>query len=232
MDKNGPPGNKDLADAAREIGKALASAVPVVGGPLQVLFENVIGPSLEKRRQKWFEDLAQIVSDLQKEVADLTPDVLAGNPAFITTVLQTTQIAMRNHQDEKLAALRNAVFNSGRPGSPSDDDQLAFLRLIDALSPWQMRLLALLNDPADWMARNNVQNPGWGMGGVSMVVEHNFPELAGQRDLYTQMVRELQAAGLVPPGDFLFVTMTGSGMVAPRITPRGKAFISFVSRSH
>lgn len=36
-----PPKNKSSGDALREVGRAIVAAVPVAGGPLQVLFENV-----------------------------------------------------------------------------------------------------------------------------------------------------------------------------------------------
>jgi hypothetical protein len=79
------------------------------------------------------------------------------------------------------------------------------------------------------MARNNVQNPGWSAGGVSTVIEHCFPDLRGKRDIFDQIVRDLQAEGLVGQGQFLHVTMTGRGMLESRIPERGKRFLKFIS---
>jgi hypothetical protein len=36
------PNKKSAGDTAREVGKAILSATPIVGGPLQVLFENIL----------------------------------------------------------------------------------------------------------------------------------------------------------------------------------------------
>lgn len=77
--------------------------------------------------------------------------------------------------------------------------------------------------------RSGVAYPGWGMGGVSMVIEYCFPELQGQRDTYEQIVRDLQMDGLVKEGKFLHITMTGHGMVEARDTERGKRFIKYIS---
>ncbi len=227
MDK--PPKNKSAGDIAREVGRAAVSVIPGAGGPIQVLFENVFSAPLEKRRQAWLEDLAEVVAKLQEKVEGLTPEKLASNEVFITVALQASQIATRNHQKEKLKALRNAVFNSVLPNSPEDDEKIIFLRLIDQLTSWHLRTLALLNGPVDWMARNDIRNPGWSMGGVSTVIEHCFSGLKGKRDFYDQVVRDLQVDGLIGQGQFIHVTMTGGGMVESRTTDRGKRFLKFIS---
>lgn len=226
-----PPKDKSIGDATHEIGKTILSVVPAAGGPLVALFENIFTAPLNKRRQAWLEELAAVITDIQNRLADITPAKLAANEMFITAALQASQIAIRNHKKEKIDALKNALFNSVQPNAPSEDMQLIFLKLIDDLTPWHLRLLAMLDDPAKWMEQNKINNPGWGMGGVSIVVEHCFPEIRGNRDFYEQLVRDLQAAGLIGQGSFLNVTMTGGGMLASRTSPIGKQFIAFISKS-
>lgn len=143
--------------------------------------------------------------------------------------MQASQMAIRNHQKEKLRALRNAVLNSALPNPPQEDEQMIFLRLVDQLTPWHLRVLRLFNDPVEWMKENEITYPGWGIGGVSMVIEHCFPDLRGQRDTYEQIIRDLQTDGLVKEGKFLHITMTGHGMVEARTTDRGKRFIKFIT---
>ena len=227
MDK--PPKNKSKGDVAREVGRAIVSLVPAAGGPLQVAFENLFASPLERRKQAWLEQLADVLTEVQARVGDLTPEKLASNEAFVTVAMQASQVAIRNHQQAKLVALRNAVLNAALPNPPQEDEQLIFLRLIDQLTPWHLRVLALLDNPQVWMQRNQVQNPGWGMGGVSTVLEHCLPDLRGQRDIYEQIVRDLQADGLMGQGQFLNLTMTGGGMMESRTTARGKRFIAFIS---
>lgn len=227
MDK--PPSKKRGGDIAREIGKAIVSAVPTAGGPLQVLFENVFASPIEKRKQAWLEQLAGVVSEVQERVKDLTPEKLASSEAFVTVAMQASQMAIRNHQQAKLEALRNAVLNSALPNPPQEDEQMIFLRLIDQLTPWHLRVLSLLNNPIEWMERNKVAYPGWGMGGVATVIEHCLPDLRGQRETYDQIVRDLQAEGLLDQGQYVHVTMTGHGMVESRTTDRGKRFSKFIT---
>ncbi len=146
-----PPSTKEAGDIAREVGKTIVSAIPTLGGPLQVLFENVFSAPIEKRKQAWLEQLAEVVTELQRRVEGLTTEKLATNETFITVAMQASQMAVRNHQKEKLQALRNAVLNSALPKPPQEDEQMIFLRLIDQLTPWHLRVLGLLNNPVEWM---------------------------------------------------------------------------------
>jgi hypothetical protein len=185
---------------------------------------------IEKRKQAWLEQLSEVVTEVQRRVEGLTPERLA---AFITVAMQASQMAIRNHQEEKLEALRNAVLNSALPNPPQEDEQMIFLRLIDQLTPWHLRVLGLFiglfNSPVEWMEKNGITYPRWEFGGVSTVIEHCFQDLRGQRDTYDQIVRDLQAEGLVKQGQFLHITMTGNGMVESRTTERGKRFINFIT---
>lgn len=133
MDK--PPKSKSKGDIAREVGRAIVSAIPVAGGPIQVVFENVFSAPIEKRKQVWLEKLAEIVTELQQRVDGLTPETLAANDVFVTVAMQASEVAIRNHQNEKIKALRNAVLNVGLPNPPEEDEQLIFVRLVDQLTP-------------------------------------------------------------------------------------------------
>jgi len=223
------PTTKNAGDIAREIGRAAASLVPVAGGPLQVVFENFFASPIERRKEAWLQQLADVLKDVEDRVAELTPEKLAQNEAFVTMAMQASQIALRNHQQAKLEALRNAVLNAALPNPLQEDEQMIFLRLIDQLSLWHLRVLSVFDDPVQWMERHGVPNPGWGMGGPSTVLEHCLPELRGQRETYEQIVRDLQSEGFLGQGQFLQVTMTGEGMVSSRTTDRGKRFIKFIT---
>lgn len=205
------------------------SVVPGAGGPLQVVFENIFTSPIDKRKQAWLEQLAEVLAAVKDRVKELTPEKLAANEAFVTVAMQASQVAIRNHQQAKLEALRNAVLNSALPNPPQEDEQMIFLRPIDQLTPWHLRVLSVLNNPVEWMEHNKVKNPGWGMGGVATVIEHCLPDLQGQRDTYEQVVRDLQAEGLMSQGQFLHITMTGNGMIQSRTTDRGKRFIKFIT---
>lgn len=226
MDK--PPRDKSAGDAAYEIGRALAAAVPSVGGPLQVLFENVFRAPLDKRKEAWLLELVGVIEELRATVDGFRPEMLAENEVFISVALQASQTALRNHQREKLDALRNAVLNSALPSLLSEDEQMIFLRLVDQLTPWHLRLLAFLDDPDQWIRTEKIELP-YIAGALSTVLEACFPDLAGRRDLYGQLVRDLQVEGLAADGSYLHGMMTSQGMVAGRTTDLGKRFLTYIS---
>jgi hypothetical protein len=58
--------------------------------------------------------------------------------------MHATQAAIRNHQKEKLEALRNAVLNSAEKNALDEDIKLMFVSLIDTFTPWHLRILSSL----------------------------------------------------------------------------------------
>ncbi|HKD11841.1 MAG TPA: hypothetical protein VKE50_07185, partial [Thermoanaerobaculia bacterium] len=66
------------------------------------------------------------------------------DPRFLNAVFSAIEAAARVGRGEKRAALRNAVLNSVRPGSPAADLQQVFIRYVDELQPSHLRLLKLI----------------------------------------------------------------------------------------
>ena len=76
---------KSAADVAYGVVKAAVSGIPVAGGPAAELLGLIFGPPLERRREQWLEQLGDAVKELQDRDAELTPEKLSQNEAFITT---------------------------------------------------------------------------------------------------------------------------------------------------
>lgn len=127
---------RTLGDVAHALVKGGLSGIPIAGGLASELFELVLAPPLSKRRDEWMESVAKRLQDVEANVASMRND-----PAFVTTALQATQIALRTHQEEKLEALRNAVVNSAIGTAPQDDLRAIFLNLVDAFTPTHLRIL-------------------------------------------------------------------------------------------
>lgn len=228
MDKLPDPTAADYVHAAVRAG---AGVVPVVGGPLQVLVETIFVSPVGRRKDAWLRELQVVVEELQQRMEGLTPDALAENEMFVTAVAQASQFAARTHQDEKLRALRNAVLHSALPGAPSDDRQLMFLRFIDELTPWHLRLLALFENPGIWLQTRGMQMPNLVAGGLESIIELAFQDLRGQRVFYSQVLRDLQVRGLMQQGQLLGVTMSAQGLLAPRIEAFGGDFLRYIAEA-
>jgi len=218
-----------VGDVAYTVVKAALSAVPIAGGPAAELVGLVFGPPLEKRREKWLEQLADAVKEVQDKVSELTPEKLSKNEAFVTTVLRATEIAVRTHQQEKLEALRNAVVSAALPDAPDETLQQIFLNHADTLTPWHLLILNFLDNPGAWGQRNGIKYPMYMMGFPTMVLEQSMPQLSGRPEFYDQIVTDLEQMGLLRAGG-LRTFGTVHDMFSPRTTARGKQFLAFISR--
>lgn len=209
---------KSKGDAAHTITKAGLSAIPVLGGPAAELFQNVVQPPLEKRRDEWMAQVGEKLQELENNGLNL--DELQKNEQFISSVMYASQLALRTHQTEKLNALRNAVINVATGQAPEDAIQHMFLDFIDSLTELHLQILKVFQAPE---TPNNMS-----MGGLSHVLEHNIPELRGRRNIYDQFWRDLYSRGLVNT-DGLHVTMTGNGLVQKRTSELGDAFLNYIA---
>jgi hypothetical protein len=221
---------RSKGDVAHTIVKAGLSVIPVIGGPAAELFSAIIVPPLMKRRDGWVESIAHELQDLEEKVQGFSIENLSQSETFITTVMHATQIAIRNHQQEKLRALRNAVLNTALGIDIDDDFKQTFLEYIDTLTPLHLRVLELLNDPRSYGERHAAKFGNHKTGSVFTIMEEAVPELKGRREFCDQLVRDLRARGLVRLNeDDIHVATLETGMFASRTTEMGRKFLAFVA---
>ena len=220
------PAVESSGDKAYRVTRAALSAIPGVGGTAVELFTSIIEPPLERRRRKWMVDVTEALNRLEQE-RGIDIESLQENEQFFTTLVQASQAALRNHQDEKLSALKNSVCNSALPNPPEESLQQIFLNFIDSFTVWHLKILNLFQDPTRWAERNNHQFPNLSMGGRSNLLESAFSELRGNREFYDQVWADLYQRGLVN-SDSLHVTMSGNGLFGGCLTVIGQQFLSFI----
>lgn len=163
MSEEGKPPEKSGGDVANAIGKALASSVPVVGGALGVLYENVFAPPFAMRQQRFMEYLYERVEQLKENVKDLTDKKLSEDPEFISAVARAAQIALRTHDEDKLKLLMNALQNVVIQDIGQIEAHI-FLSAIDELTTLHVRTLYYLSDPIKYQKKVGVYNPNVRIG--------------------------------------------------------------------
>lgn len=215
-----PVPTTSVGDRGYAVVKAAVSSVPWIGGPLAELFQAVVTPPIDKRRQAWMEQIGEDMQKLQNE--GLKIEDLQDNQQFISAVMHASQIAIRTHQQEKLEALRNAVRNVAVGRSPDDTRLNLFLDMVDNLDTAHIRLLKVFRSPPSMS--------GVMAGGLSMVIEKAMPEMRGQKELYEQLWKRLVADGLIADGG-LNTTMSGSGLSTKRTTRLGDQLLDFITTS-
>jgi hypothetical protein len=222
------PPKASLGDAMHTIVKAGLSAIPVAGGPAAELFAALIVPPLTKRRDKWVQTIADGLKALEEKIESFSLESLQDNEAFTTTIMHASQVALRNHHEEKLEALRNAVLNVASGNAPDDNLQLMFLNFIDSLTPWHLHMLRFFQDPIAYGKARGINHSNLYSGSIAQTLERTFPELRGQRAFYDQIAKDLFARGLIDI-ESLHTTMTASGTLSKRTTEVGDCFVAFIT---
>ena len=220
------PGKWDKGHTAAKI---ILAGIPYFGGSAAELFSAVIAPPLEKRRNQWLNDIVERLKLLEKESNEFRIESLSQNEAFITIMLHATQAAIRNHQQEKLEALRNAILNAAISKSPEDDMQLMFLNFVNEFTSYHLRILHFFDDPESWGKRHNISYPkNWVHGNLFRILGVAFEELKERRDFCDQVVQDLYNKGLMGT-ESLHGIMTVEDMFVSRTTEMGKEFLAFIS---
>lgn len=204
----------DGRDIVQSLVKGGLASIPVVGGPANELFSLVITPSLEKRRDEWIESIAEGLKALEAKIEDFKIENLKENDAFVSTVVQAAHAAIRDHQEEKLEAFKNAVLNTTLQEAPDEDLRAIFLEFISALTPLHLKALAYL-DQSQWMSYPRF--------------EENFSKITKHKSLCDTVVRDLYSRGLI---DIRPTSDSGGSVIFQRernTTELGREFLKFIT---
>jgi hypothetical protein len=218
------PSTGDIAYAAAKAG---LGSIPILGSAATELFGLIVTPPLEKRRQKWMNDVAEKLKALE-ESGEIDLSELSKNDQFIDTVMQATSAAIKTSEIEKINAFQNAVLNTALNESPDKTKSQIFLNLVDSFTVWHIKILHFFDDPRQWFAKAGKTPPTLIMGSMFSILITAFPSLQGQDELVDVIWNDLSDAGLHRSSG-LKTTMTGDGTLAERTTQLGKEFIYFIS---
>jgi hypothetical protein len=216
------------ADFAHGAARAALAAIPVVGGSITEVMSMVLAPAIARRRDTWLKELADGLDEAERKIDGFRIENLENDEAFVSAMIEATRSAISTHKSEKRTALRNALLHIALHRSTDEDQQQMFLRYIDELTAWHLRILALFRDPPKYLAAKG-RGANYYMGSASQVLEDAYPELSGKREIYDQIAADLASRGLVGSAGFLHGMMTAQGMVAKRTTVLADSFLDFIA---
>jgi len=210
---------KDIQDYGYDSIKAGLNVVPLVGGALATVFETVFSSPIDARKEAWLCDLAKVVDDLCSKVENLTPEKLSKNNEFISAYLLASNIAIRSHQKEKLAALRAAVKNTVLITDYDESKKMIFIRVIDEMTPLHFRLLTFLSTPEVFVNKLNEKegsNSRTLWGSLGNVWNEIYKDIRADNSLIDIVISDLHRFGFVHIDKFHKASMnsvsTGIGM--------------------
>lgn len=217
------------SEKAHRIARSTLSMVPLIGGTSVEAFNAIIEPPMLKRKTEWMVQVTEVINKLLDDGV-ITENTLQNNERFMTTLINASAIAIKNHDQEKLKALRNVICNSAMGKSPDDVMQNVYLQAIDSFTSWHIKILHLIDNPMKWAEHNNHEFPKWNAGLISGAIrgllENAFPEMVGNFEIYNTVWKELFTKG--------FITQEGYNVdrskpvLESRTTKLGSNFIKFI----
>ncbi|AFZ06126.1 hypothetical protein Osc7112_1618 [Oscillatoria nigro-viridis PCC 7112] len=155
-------------------GKAVINLLP--GGSLaSYIYETYVKSPANQRLDNFLLNLVDAIKEIEDKVESFSAD----SPIFQTALISALSTAMRHHQEQELAALRNTVLNAGLPNAPEADIQRMFLNWLDEFTSWHLMLLRYLHE------------------GTYNDLQLVRDDLELKRPFYNQVLQDLNAKGLI-----------------------------------
>lgn len=218
--------------ADRPVSHSLAiPAAAQARGPIFDFLDGAFQGLINRRQQKWNQRVAETIADIRSRTGETGAGEILASEHFLTVVTEATLIACRNHDEEKIKALRAAILHTALSDAPDEPIQMMFLRLIDYLTPLHLVTVAFLNDPVEWMKQHDMPDPRWPVGTSSALIQYCVVPVQGKPGIVEMIVRDLQGAGLVEQGHFLRMPMSGAGILQSHTTDCGRLFVRYISET-
>uniref|UniRef100_B8HMH1 Uncharacterized protein n=1 Tax=Cyanothece sp. (strain PCC 7425 / ATCC 29141) TaxID=395961 RepID=B8HMH1_CYAP4 len=223
------PPTSSSAEIVAALIKGTVSTIPIVGNVISEVGNLYLNP-LEKRKQRWMLEVSRAITDIQDRFLRL-PELLEQDDLFISVLYQATIIALKNHQNEKFDALRNALVSTADPERISEDLVFQFLRYTDELSVTHLNILAALEKNAEEVSQFTELEQVYAQVGYST-------GLSLDRAMFRTFLHDLDDRFLILLGDIddfpeyaskvSHLLLESSKKRPLEITSLGHTFISFI----
>lgn len=214
-------------DYVHAVANAAISSIPLGGSIASEIFNMVIATPIEKRKEKWMFRIAEGLEKLQNEIDNFDVHKLCENELFISILNRASQLALSNHQEEKISALKNAVMNTALNISIDENEEMMFLNMIDTMTPWHLKIIFYFDNPEERFKEFSIKPVEYMMGSPLLPLQEFYPELKSRDDFINLIVNDLYSRGVFNTKD-LNCTMSSSGMYASRLTEYGKRFFDYI----
>ena len=219
---------KKAKDIAYALAKAGIGSIPLAGAAAAEIFGLIIMPPLEKRRNEWMNSIGNRLLELEA-AQKLDFKTLRENEIFIDIVLQTTQLALKTSEREKLKIYQNIIFNSAKGDMPDLSETQFFLRLIDSYTSWHIKLLVFFYNPEGWFINNNKKAPNFGGRIIFSIILEAYPELENKKEFCSVIMDEMSRIGLHHSPSRIMESSHSIDIIT--ITDFGKRFLNFIKEN-
>ena len=214
-------------DLAHKTTKVALATIPVAGSAIAELFTTIIEEPVQRRRVQWLTSIHSKLKAAEAKIESLSIEKLGGNEEFVSILMTASQIAQRNHQEEKLEALRNTVINTALKIDIREDLKFMFLSFVDELTVTELKIMAVTSDPIRY-----AKDVGEEVGPEdkkNKILNLAFPDRVEQRNVYKMFAKNLHSKGLLGV-DNLTLNFSSRGKPLKVTTDLGDSFLRFIER--
>ena len=222
--------NTKPQDIIHSMSNAALSSIPYVGSFISEIFNQILVSPVEKRKEKWLVNIAESIDELNNKVDGFSIEKLADNDLFISILNRASQLAISNHQQEKLESFHNAVINTAMAITIDENEQMMFLNLVDSMTPWHIKILYYFKNPKNRFIESGKTSPRYMMGSPIDPLTEYYTDLKDRKELINLIIKDLYINGIMNTEN-LNATMTEEGIYAPRLTPYGERFLKYISKN-
>lgn len=214
-------------DKLYSITKGAFGGIPFAGGVASETFGLILSQPITKRRELWMQAVVNKFQSLEGKIDGFWIENLKNDEEFISFLLESSQIAFKTHQEQKLDALKNSVGNY-YVVQISFDKKISFLRVIDNLTPTHFDILLFISHNETLIVEKTK-----GFKALNkLYISENQDKI--DRFYFRKCVRDLESESLIRiSGDFQDFIGGGSFATdesAPSIAllDYGKEFINYI----
>lgn len=216
-------------DYALTFGKAIAGSIPVVGSAISETLGLLITEPISKRRDAWIISLYDELKALECKVDGFKIESLIEDEQFVTVLINSIQLAIKNNNEIKLRALRNACINTAFKVNTDEDKQLIFLKYVDELIPLDIKLLYHFMDPRKRCEESGVNINKYYSGSPMSTFWDCNNEDNIDRSIVKMRMEDLISKNLMSNFGYN-ATCTSQGMLSSRLSEIGNEFMKFITR--
>jgi hypothetical protein len=216
-----------IEDFLFKASKMAVGLIPVAGPVLSEVFSYAISDPIQARTNQFVADLNNRVVWLEENRGVETAELLQ-NDLFLDIVIQATSFATKTSETDKRKALINSITNTALNLNPDEVKTRIFVRVIDSLTGWHLKVLYFINNPKRCFTDLNKPIPEYYQTSIFSVLKHVYPEFSDQDDLIDIIWSDLHSAGFHRSGS-IKSGMSGDGVLSERTTDLGKEFMRFIT---
>lgn len=199
---------------------AVLSSISGVGSIASEIFKMVISSPIEKRKKDWMIKIVEELEELQNKVEGFEVNALAENELFTSILNRASQLAISNHQAEKIDAFKNAVLNTALNIDIDENQQMMFLNMIDTITPWHIELIKFLN--------GIVLPPNNKIETTVKIIQSHYENLIDSNDMVKIILDDLFTKGLVTKDIYGKHDGYRTGY-SDNLTYKGREFLKYIS---